>query len=73
MTFHIDIYKNNVYSDLFYDLLKKSSQYENFILKLVTAMSIKYEIMIKEPFIYQRLLRLLFLEVLLLWILKYHI
>ena len=46
--------KNNVYSDLFYDLLKKSSQYENFILKLITAMSSKYEIIIKYPFIYQR-------------------
>ena len=47
-------YTNNVYSDLFYDLLKKSSQYENFILKLITAMSSKYEIIIKYPFIYQR-------------------
>lgn len=57
-TYFLELYdmqnKNNVYSDLFYDLLKKSSQYENFILKLITAMSIKYEIIIKYPFIYQR-------------------
>lgn len=57
-TYFLELYdmqnKNNVYSDLFYDLLKKSSQYENFILKLITAMSSKYEIIIKYPFIYQR-------------------
>lgn len=57
-TYFLELYdmqnKNNVYSDLFYDLLKKSSQYENFILKLITAMSNKYEIIIKYPFIYQR-------------------
>ncbi len=57
-TYFLELYdmqnKNNVYSDLFYDLLKKSSQYENFILKLITAMSCKYEIIIKYPFIYQR-------------------
>lgn len=57
-TYFLELYdmqnKNNVYSDLFYDLLKKSSQYENFILKLFTAMSSKYEIIIKYPFIYQR-------------------
>lgn len=57
-TYFLELYdmqnKNNVYSDLFYDLLKKSSQYENFILKLITAMSSKYEIIIKCPFIYQR-------------------
>lgn len=57
-TYFLELYdmqnKNNVYSDLFYDLLKKSSQYENFILKLITAMSTKYEIIIKYPFIYQR-------------------
>lgn len=56
-TYFLELYdmqnKNNVYSDLFYDLLKKSSQYENFILKLITAMSSKYEIIIKYPFIYQ--------------------
>ena len=55
-TYFLELYdmqnKNNVYSDLFYDLLKKSSQYENFILKLITAMSSKYEIIIKYPFIY---------------------
>lgn len=57
-TYFLELYdmqnKNNVYFDLFYDLLKKSSQYENFILKLITAMSSKYEIIIKYPFIYQR-------------------
>ena len=57
-TYFLELYdmqnKNNVYSDLFYDLLKKSSQYENFILKLITTMSSKYEIIIKYPFIYQR-------------------
>lgn len=57
-TYFLELYdmqnKNNVYSDLFYDLLKKSSQYENFILKLITAMSSKYEIIIKYPFINQR-------------------
>lgn len=57
-TYFLELYdmqnKNNVYSDLFYDLLKKSSQYENFILKLITVMSSKYEIIIKYPFIYQR-------------------
>ena len=57
-TYFLELYdmqnKNNVYSDLFYDLLKKSSKYENFILKLITAMSSKYEIIIKYPFIYQR-------------------
>ena len=57
-TYFLELYdmqnKNNVYSDLFYDLLKKSSQYENFILKLSTTMSSKYEIIIKYPFIYQR-------------------
>lgn len=57
-TYFLELYdmqnKNNVYSDLFYDLLKKSSQYENFILKLITAMSSKYKIIIKYPFIYQR-------------------
>ena len=57
-TYFLELYdmqnKNSVYSDLFYDLLKKSSQYENFILKLITAMSSKYEIIIKYPFIYQR-------------------
>lgn len=57
-TYFLELYdmqnKNDVYSDLFYDLLKKSSQYENFILKLITAMSSKYEIIIKYPFIYQR-------------------
>ena len=57
-TYFLELYdmqnKNNVYSDLFYDLLKNSSQYENFILKLITAMSSKYEIIIKYPFIYQR-------------------
>lgn len=57
-TYFLELYdmqnKNNVYSDLFYDLLKKSSQYENFILKLIAAMSSKYEIIIKYPFIYQR-------------------
>ena len=57
-TYFLELYdmqnKNNVYSDLFYDLLKKSSQYENFILKLIIAMSSKYEIIIKYPFIYQR-------------------
>lgn len=57
-TYFLELYdmqnKNNVYSDLFNDLLKKSSQYENFILKLITAMSSKYEIIIKYPFIYQR-------------------
>lgn len=57
-TYFLELYdmqnKNNVYSDLFYDLLKKSSQYENFFLKLITAMSSKYEIIIKYPFIYQR-------------------
>lgn len=57
-TYFLELYdmqnKNNVYSDLFYDLLKKSSQYENFILKLITAMSSKYEIIIKYSFIYQR-------------------
>lgn len=57
-TYFLELYdmqnKNNVYSDLFYDLLKKSSQYENFILKLITVMSNKYEIIIKYPFIYQR-------------------
>lgn len=57
-TYFLELYdmqnKNNVYSDLFYDLLKKSSQYENFIIKLITAMSSKYEIIIKYPFIYQR-------------------
>lgn len=57
-TYFLELYdmqnKNDVYSDLFYDLLKKSSQYENFILKLITAMSNKYEIIIKYPFIYQR-------------------
>lgn len=57
-TYFLELYdmqnKNNVYSDLFFDLLKKSSQYENFILKLITAMSSKYEIIIKYPFIYQR-------------------
>ena len=57
-TYFLELYdmenKNNVYSDLFYDLLKKSSQYENFILKLITATSSKYEIIIKYPFIYQR-------------------
>lgn len=57
-TYFLELYdmqnKNNVYSNLFYDLLKKSSQYENFILKLITAMSSKYEIIIKYPFIYQR-------------------
>ncbi len=57
-TYFLELYdiqnKNNVYSDLFYDLLKKSSQYENFILKLITAMSSKYEIIIKYHFIYQR-------------------
>lgn len=57
-TYFLELYdmqnKNNVYSDLFYDLLKKSSQYENFILKLITAMSSKYEIIIKYPLIYQR-------------------
>ena len=57
-TYFLELYdmqnQNNVYSDLFNDLLKKSSQYENFILKLITAMSSKYEIIIKYPFIYQR-------------------
>lgn len=56
-TYFLEVYdvqsRDSIYLDAFSNLVKKSSQYENFILNLVNLLFDKYEIIIKIPFISQ--------------------
>lgn len=57
-TYFLDKYDVNKNSDVdvsdFSEIIKKSSQYENFILNLIAALSQKYNILVVVPFIFQR-------------------
>lgn len=57
-TYFLEVYdsqnKDVVYSNLFSDLIKKSSQYENFLVDLISFLANKYNIFVKFPFIFRR-------------------
>lgn len=46
--------KDSIYLTSFSKIIKKSSQYENFLLDLINIMSKNYNIVVKFPFIYLR-------------------